>query len=58
MYTPANRVNLSSYMAVVADAASPDYGRLRVLRMSDTQQIEGPGQAFNSMTTNARRRRW
>jgi len=54
VYTPANRVNLSSYMAVVADAASPDYGRLRVLRMSDTQQIEGPGQAFNSMTTNDR----
>ncbi len=54
VYTPANRVNLSAYMSVVADAASPDYGRLRVLRMSDTQQIEGPGQAFNSMTTNDR----
>jgi uncharacterized membrane protein (UPF0182 family) len=54
VYTPANRVNLASYMSVVADAASPDYGRLRVLRMSDTQQIEGPGQAFNSMTTDDR----
>ncbi len=54
VYTPMNRVNLASYMSVVADAASPDYGRLRVLRMSDTQQIEGPGQAFNSMTTNDR----
>ena len=54
VYTPINRVNLASYMSVVADAASPDYGRLRVLRMSDTQQIEGPGQAFNSMTTNDR----
>jgi uncharacterized membrane protein (UPF0182 family) len=50
VYTPYNRDNLSAYMSVVAEATSPDYGRIRILRMSDEQQIEGPGQAFNSMT--------
>ncbi len=54
VYTPVNRVNLASYMAVVADAASPDYGRIRVLRMSDTQQIEGPGQANNSIASDSK----
>ena len=39
-------------MAVNADAASPDYGELRVLRMSDTTQIDGPGQTANAMVTN------
>ncbi len=49
VFVPSGRQNLTAYMAVVADAASPDYGRLRVLRMSDTQQIEGPGQAHNNI---------
>jgi uncharacterized membrane protein (UPF0182 family) len=52
VYTPFNRENLAAYMSVVAEATSPDYGRIRILRMSDTQQIEGPGQAFNSITGN------
>ncbi|MDR1214223.1 MAG: UPF0182 family protein [Propionibacteriaceae bacterium] len=52
VYTPNNRENLSAYMSVVAEATNQDYGRIRVLRMSDTQQIEGPGQAFNSITGN------
>jgi uncharacterized membrane protein (UPF0182 family) len=52
VYTPFNRENLSAYMSVVAEASNPDYGRIRILRMSDTQQIEGPGQAFNSITGN------
>ncbi|MDR0959580.1 MAG: UPF0182 family protein [Propionibacteriaceae bacterium] len=52
VYTPNNRENLAAYMSVVAEATSPDYGTIRVLRMSDTQQIEGPGQAFNSITAS------
>ncbi|SDE16513.1 UPF0182 family membrane protein [Auraticoccus monumenti] len=52
VYVPNERSNLAAYMAVNADAASPDYGRLRILRMSDTQQIAGPGQTFNEMNTN------
>ncbi|MEA5154704.1 UPF0182 family protein [Raineyella sp.] len=52
VYVPNARSNLASYMAVNADAASPDYGRIRILRMSDQTQIDGPGQTFNAMTTN------
>lgn len=49
---PKGRANLAAYVAVNADAASPDYGKFRVLRMSDTQQIDGPGQAFNAMISD------
>ena len=51
-FVPKNRSNLAAYMAVNADASSPQYGRLRILRMSDSSQIDGPGQSFNAMTTN------
>ncbi len=49
---PNNRDNLAAYLAVNADASSPNYGQLRVLRMSDTNQIDGPGQTFNAINTN------
>lgn len=52
VYVPKNRQNLAAYMAVNADASSPDYGQLRILRMSDTTQIDGPGQTANAMVTN------
>jgi uncharacterized membrane protein (UPF0182 family) len=51
-FVPKNRSNLAAYFAVNADASSPQYGKLRVLRMSDSSQIDGPGQSFNAMTTN------
>ena len=49
VYSPKGRPNLAAYMAVVADASSKDYGKIRVLRMSDTQQVEGAGQAHNNI---------
>ena len=52
VYVPKGRSNLAAYMAVNADAGSPDYGRMRILRMSDTTQIDGPGQTANAMVTN------
>ena len=52
VYVPRGRSNLAAYMAVDADAASPNYGELRILRMSDTTQIDGPGQTANAMVTN------
>ena len=51
-FVPKGRSNLAAYMAVNADASSDQYGRLRILRMSDSSQIDGPGQSFNAMTTN------
>ncbi len=52
VFVPTKRQNLAAYLAVNADAASPDYGQLRILRMSDTQQIDGPGQTQNAITQN------
>jgi hypothetical protein len=49
VYSPNARQNLAAYMTVVADASSKDYGKIRVLRMSDTQQVEGAGQAHNNI---------
>ena len=52
VFVPRGRSNLASYLSVVAEATSPDYGKLRVLRMSDTHQIDGPGQTFNAINTD------
>jgi len=52
VFVPKGRSNISAYMAVNADASSPAYGELRILRMSDTSQIDGPGQSENAMVTN------
>ncbi|MBK8463039.1 MAG: UPF0182 family protein [Nigerium sp.] len=52
VFVPTKRQNLAAYLAVNADAANPDYGKLRILRMSDTQQIDGPGQTQNAITQN------
>lgn len=52
VFVPRGRNNLAAFMAVNADTASPDYGRMRILRMSDTQQVDGPNQTFNAMVTD------
>ncbi len=51
-YVPEGRSNLAAYMAVNADASSPDYGQLRILRMSAQTQIDGPGQTANVFNSN------
>lgn len=53
VFVPNERENLGAYMSVVADAASPDYGRIRVLRLSDTHQVPGPNQTFNAIQTDS-----
>lgn len=49
---PRGRENLGAYIAVNADASHEDYGRMRVLKLSDAQQVAGPGQTFNAMNTD------
>ncbi len=49
---PKGRENLGAYIAVNADASSKDYGTLRVLKLSDRQQVAGPGQTYNAMNTD------
>ncbi len=52
VFVPRGRENLTVYMAANADARSDDYGQIRVLKLSDTEQIAGPGQTYNAITTN------
>ena len=52
VFVPRERENLSVYMAANADASSEDYGKLKVLKLSDTKQIAGPGQTFNAISTD------
>lgn len=51
-YTPRNRQNLAAFMAVNADASSPDYGTIRALRLPGSTQVDGPSQVANTFETN------
>lgn len=54
LFVPKGRQNLAAYMAVNADASTGNYGQLRVLRMSGSYQVDGPGQTFNQITSDPR----
>jgi uncharacterized membrane protein (UPF0182 family) len=52
-FTPLGRPNLSSFMAVEADARSPGYGTMRLLTLPSNSTVWGPQQVqsrFNSNT--------
>ncbi|MFJ8308690.1 MULTISPECIES: UPF0182 family protein [unclassified Streptomyces] len=46
-FTPNGRPNLGGFMAVDADAASKDYGRIRLLRVTDN--VQGPQQVQSKL---------
>ncbi len=46
-FTPNGRPNLGGFMAVDADATSKDYGRLRLLRV--TEDVPGPAQVQSKL---------
>jgi uncharacterized protein len=55
-FTPNGRDNLDAYMAVDADATSPDYGTIRLLQLPTSSTVSGPKQVqskFNSHPTVA-----
>jgi uncharacterized membrane protein (UPF0182 family) len=50
-FTPNRRDNLGAFMAVDADATSPDYGAIRLLKLPSNTTVSGPQQVqslFNS----------
>ncbi|MFF7185485.1 UPF0182 family protein [Streptomyces sp. NPDC008222] len=50
-FTPNGRDNLSAFMSVNAEAGSPDYGKIRVLKLPTSKTVDGPKQVqsqFNS----------
>ncbi|MET9482425.1 UPF0182 family protein [Streptomyces sp. NPDC006638] len=46
-FTPNGRPNLGAFMAVDADATSPDFGKIRVLRV--TSNVQGPQQVQSEL---------
>jgi uncharacterized protein len=51
-YIPVNKQNLAAFVAVNSDATSNEYGKMRVLQLNGTTQVNGPGQAAQSMQTD------
>ncbi|MGI5445402.1 UPF0182 family protein [Streptomyces sp. CA-243310] len=43
-FTPNERDNLSAYMAVNAEPGTPDYGKIRILKLPTSKPVDGPKQ--------------
>ncbi len=54
VYVPRARQNLSSFMAVNADATSEDYGKFTVLELPSDSAVSGPGQVANAMSNDSK----
>ncbi len=54
VYVPANRSNLAAFIAVNGEANSPDYGHIRILRLPDNTQVQGPSQIANTFAADDR----
>ena len=52
VYVPTNRSNLASFISVNSDATSDDYGRIRILRLPDSTQVQGPSQIANTFAAD------
>jgi uncharacterized membrane protein (UPF0182 family) len=52
-YVPRNKTNLVGFVAVDSDAASSDYGKIRVEEPPD-ENVPGPGQVASTLLTNPR----
>jgi len=53
-FTPTSRDNLASFMAVDADATSPDYGKMRILKLPLNSPVEGPQQVQSKFNSDGR----
>ena len=53
VYTPRNRQNMASFMAVNADATSDDYGQFRILELPSDTAVQGPGQVANALRNDS-----
>jgi uncharacterized membrane protein (UPF0182 family) len=54
VYVPTNRSNLASFIAVNSDATSEEYGEIRILRLPDETQVQGPSQIANTFAADER----
>lgn len=52
VYLPNNRENLISFMSVNSEASDENYGKLQILELPSTTQIDGPSQIANSFSAD------
>ncbi len=52
VFVPQKRQNLASFISVDADAAEPDYGKIRILRLPSNTQVPGPSQIANQFASD------
>ncbi|MET7703773.1 UPF0182 family protein [Streptomyces sp. NPDC005485] len=51
-FTPNGRDNLSAFMSVNAEADSPDYGKIDILKMPSDEAVDGPKQVQSKFNSN------
>ena len=52
VFVPTNRQNLASFISVNSEAGSNDYGKIRILRLPGTTQVQGPSQIANTFAAD------
>ncbi len=52
IFVPFNRKNLASFIAVDSDAASDEYGRMRILTLPSGTQVDGPSLIANKFAAD------
>ncbi|MEU6401314.1 UPF0182 family protein [Streptomyces sp. NPDC046985] len=52
-FTPNGRDNLSAFMAVDSQAGTPDYGKIRILKLPTSTTVGGPKQVQSQFNSNS-----
>ncbi|WP_073946585.1 UPF0182 family membrane protein [Streptomyces kebangsaanensis] len=52
-FTPTGRDNLSAFMAVDAEAGTPGYGQIRILKLPTSTTVGGPKQVQSQFNSNS-----
>ncbi|MFJ1971962.1 UPF0182 family protein [Streptomyces sp. NPDC087903] len=53
-FTPNGRDNLSAFMSVDAEAGTPDYGKIRILKLPTNTTVNGPKQVQSTFNSEQR----
>ncbi len=52
VYVPTGRNNLASFISVESEPTDDGYGRIRILRLPDNTQVQGPAQIANTFAAD------
>jgi uncharacterized membrane protein (UPF0182 family) len=52
VFVPTSRQNLAAFISADSEAATKDYGTIRILRLPGKTQVQGPGQIANTFASD------